>query len=209
MAAKEQKQKVRIYLVLISDTIASITSVLTYFVPGYIFLKVYHYFLGTQSEGFESTAVVSVVLSFVLTIPVQLLSEYVKSPSYAPECFTIVLAVLCAIAVVIIKRSKLFQIFAKKVGKRSAYENFWIHLFEPKVGASIRCFTQFNNESVMVRGNVAFFEPCGDGDCNIAIADYVVTYKDGRIYENKTCQGKPVLYINTRNIHGLEVLSEK
>lgn len=198
---------------IIIDTIASITSILTYFVPGYIFLKVYRYFGGARSEGFENTAVVSVILSFVLTIPVQILSEYVKLPVYAPECLTIVFAILCAVAIVIIKRSKLFEIFANKVGKRSVHENFWVHLFDSDGGASIRCFTKFKNESVMVNGNVTFYEPYGDCECNIGISKYTITYKDGRVYNyndeieisNAASQTEQVLYINTRNIHGLEI----
>lgn len=50
-----------------------------------------------------------------------------------------------------------------------------------------------------------FFDVCEDGECSIALVNYVVTYDNGNKYKLGKRDDEPILYLNTRNVHGLEV----
>ena len=50
----------------------SLPEILALFVPGFIFIKTYCFFIKANSDSFESTAVASITISYVLNLIVDL-----------------------------------------------------------------------------------------------------------------------------------------
>lgn len=190
----------------------SLSDFFNLFIPGFIFIKTFRFFGKAKSDSFEGTAVASVTISYILNLTAGLLAKAVKKSDPPLEYISILLAFIIALLLVKLKTSGLQKGVFKWIGKISGSENIWQDIFDPNKGARIRCYSSFNNEDVMIEGDVKYFEACEDGECCIALVNYVVTYNNGNKYNNKYNLDKsgkpndePVLYLNTRNVHGLEV----
>ena len=55
-------------------------SVINLFVPGYIFLVTYRYFIETENKSFEITAIGSVVISYIFQLITELISKIITLP---------------------------------------------------------------------------------------------------------------------------------
>lgn len=139
-------------------------------------------------------------------LAVGLLAKVIDILDAIPELSSIFLAFMIALIWVALKTSGILKGILKWIGKVSDSENIWQDIFNLNKGSRIRCYSRFKNEDVMIEGDVKYFEVCEDGECSIALINYAVTYNNGNIYELRNRDDEPVLYLNTRNIHGLEVI---
>ena len=108
-----------------------------------------------------------------------------------------------------IKKTDKLKEVMRFIGGISGNDNIWQDIFDRNKGAWLRCFAKFNNEDVIIEGTVKYYEPCEDGECSIALVNYSVKYPNGNVYKLGKRNDEPVMYINTRNIHGLEVTKGK
>lgn len=184
----------------------SLPDLLKLFVPGFVFIKTLCFFGKSKSDSFEGTAVASVTISYILNLAVGLLAKVIDILDAIPELSSIFLAFMIALIWVALKTSGILKGILKWIGKVSDSENIWQDIFNLNKGSRIRCYSRFKNEDVMIEGDVKYFEVCEDGECSIALINYAVTYNNGNIYELRNRDDEPVLYLNTRNIHGLEVI---
>lgn len=184
----------------------SLPDLLKLFVPGFVFIKTLCFFGKSKSDSFEGTAVASVTISYILNLAVGLLAKVIDILDAIPELSSIFLAFMIALIWVALKTSGILKGILKWIGKVSDSENIWQDIFNLNKGSRIRCYSRFKNEDVMIEGDVKYFEVCEDGECSIALINYAVTYNNGNIYKLRNRDDEPVLYLNTRNIHGLEVI---
>lgn len=184
----------------------SLPDLLKLFVPGFVFIKTLCFFGKSKSDSFEGTAVASVTISYILNLAVGLLAKVINILDAIPELSSIFLAFMIALIWVALKTSGVLKGILKWIGKVSDSENIWQDIFNLNKGSRIRCYSRFKNEDVMIEGDVKYFEVCEDGECSIALINYAVTYNNGNIYKLGKRDDEPVLYLNTRNIHGLEVI---
>lgn len=184
----------------------SLPDLLKLFVPGFVFIKTLCFFGKSKSDSFEGTAVASVTISYILNLAVGLLAKVIDILDAIPELSSIFLAFMIALIWVALKTSGILKGILKWIGKVSDSENIWQDIFNLNKGSRIRCYSRFKNEDVMIEGDVKYFEVCEDVECSIALINYAVTYNNGNIYELRNRDDEPVLYLNTRNIHGLEVI---
>lgn len=183
----------------------SLPNIFTLFVPGFVFIKTFNFFGKSKSNSFESTAVSSVTISYVLNLAVGLCARLTKIPDTILEIISVLLAFILAIALVKLKTAGVFKRSLKWIGKVSDSDNIWQDIFDRNKGSRIRCYSRFKNEDVTIEGDVKYFDICEDGECSIALVNYVVTYNNGNKYKLGKRDDAPILYLNTRNVHGLEV----
>ena len=183
----------------------SLPEILALFVPGFVFIKTYCFFIKAKSDSFESTAVASIMISYVLNLIVDLFSKVITLSDAAHKFVTVLLAFACALVIIKLKTLGILKSSLKWIGKVSDSENIWQDIFDINKGSRIRCYSTFNNENVTIEGDVKYFDVCEDGECSVALVNYVVTYDSGNVYKLGKRDDEPIMYIQTRNIHGLEV----
>lgn len=183
----------------------SLPNIFTLFVPGFVFIKTFNFFGKSKSDAFESTAVSSLAISYVLNLVVGLCAMVTKIPDTILEIISVLLAFILALILVKLKTAGVLKRSLKWIGKVSDSDNIWQDIFDRNKGSRIRCYSRFKNEDVMIEGDVKYFDMCEDGECSIALINYVVTYNNGNKYKLGKRDDAPILYLNTRNVHGLEV----
>lgn len=183
----------------------SLPNIFTLFVPGFVFIKTFNFFGKSKSDAFESTAVSSLAISYVLNLVVGLCATVTKIPDTILEIISVLLAFILALILVKLKTAGVLKRSLKWIGKVSDSDNIWQDIFDRNKGSRIRCYSRFKNEDVMIEGDVKYFDMCEDGECSIALINYVVTYNNGNKYKLGKRDDAPILYLNTRNVHGLEV----
>lgn len=188
------------------DLFDSLPDILALFVPGFLFLKTYFYFGSKKSDSFQGTAVVSVVISYIIRLLLSFLSKAFHLAILSSGLAAIFFAFVSALLLVKLKTLGVLKKGLQWIGKVSDTDNIWQEIFDCNKGSRIRCFTRFNHQDVMIDGNVKFFDLCKDGECSIVLEGYTITYKNGNSYAPQDQKLSPLLYLNTKNVHGLEVM---
>lgn len=183
----------------------SLQQFLTQFVPGYVFIKTFHFFNKQKSSSFEGTAVASIAISYVINLVVNLFVKTDNSCIWISEVIAVVVAFIFAICIVKIKTMDCFRKCSQWIGKKSDSDNIWEELFDVNKGSTIRCYAKFKNEDAMITGAIKYYDVRDDGECDIVLTGYAVTYNNGNVYK---CENGADLYLNSKNIHGLEVVKE-
>lgn len=187
----------------IKDLFDIIPKLLDLFIPGFIFLVTCKYFGQSKDEDFNVTAIRSVVLSYIFQLVSSVICGWFGKSGIIVTIIAIILSFVIAIIVVKTRITKAYKKVTKCIGKITGSCDIWHDLFDLNKGSYIRFFTKYNGQEVSVVGNVKFFEAYGDGECNIVIENYTITYKDNSIYKNDV-EGATMMF-NTKNIYGLEV----
>ena len=183
----------------------SLQQFLTQFVPGYVFIKTFHFFNKQKYNSFEGTAVASIAISYVINLVVNLFVKTDNSCIWISEVIAVVVAFIFAICIVKIKTMDCFRKCSQWIGKKSDSENIWEELFDVNKGSTIRCYAKFKNEDAMITGAIKYYDVRDDGECDIVLTGYAVTYNNGNVYK---CENGADLYLNSKSIHGLEVVKE-
>lgn len=183
----------------------SLQQFLTQFVPGYVFIKTFHFFNKQKYNSFEGTAVASIAISYVINLVVTLFVKTDNSCIWISEVIAVVVAFIFAICIVKIKTMDCFRKCSQWIGKKSDSDNIWEELFDVNKGSTIRCYAKFKNEDAMITGAIKYYDVRDDGECDIVLTGYAVTYNNGNVYK---CENGADLYLNSKNIHGLEVVKE-
>lgn len=183
----------------------SLPDIFSLFVPGYVFIKTFCFFGKSKSDSFEGTAVASVTISYMVNLVVGLFAKLMKIQNTNLEIVSVLFAFIFSLILVKLKKAGVLKSSLKWIGKVSDSDNIWQDIFNLNKGSRIRCYSKFNNQDVMIEGDVKYFDVCEDGECSIALVNYVVTYDNGNKYKLGKRDDEPILYLNTRNVHGLEV----
>ena len=183
----------------------SLQQFLTQFVPGYVFIKTFHFFNKQKYNSFEGTAVASIAISYVINLVVNLFVKTDNSCIWISEVIAVVVAFIFAICIVKIKTMDCFRKCSQWIGKKSDSDNIWEELFDVNKGSTIRCYAKFKNEDAMITGAIKYYDVRDDGECDIVLTGYAVTYNNGNVYK---CENGADLYLNSKNIHRLEVVKE-
>lgn len=184
----------------------SLQQFLTQFVPGYVFIKTFHFFNKQKYNSFEGTAVASIAISYVINLVVNLFVKTDNSCIWISEVIAVVVAFIFAICIVKIKTMDCFRKCSQWIGKKSDSDNIWEELFDVNKGSTIRCYAKFKNEDAMITGAIKYYDVRDDGECDIVLTEYTVTYNNGNVYK---CGNGRDFYLNSKNIHGLEVVNGK
>ena len=187
----------------------ALPDIIKLFVPGFVFIKIYCRFVDLKADSFESTAVSSIAISYVISLITKTIGIWLTMTETVENLVAVVLAFLSAVILVIIKKSEKFKGVMQFIGGVTGNESIWQDIFDRNKGSWLRCYSRFNNKDVIIEGDVKYYEPCEDGECNIALVNYTVKYYDGKVYKLGKRDDEPVMHINTRNIHGLEVTKGK
>ena len=187
----------------------ALPDIIKLFVPGFVCIKTYSLFVDTKTDSFESIAVSSLAISYIFSLITQIICKWIPVLGTAENLLAVGLAFICALILVIIKKTDKLREVMRFIGGVSGNDSIWLDIFDRNKGAWLRCFARFNNEDVIIEGTVKYYEPCEDGECSIALVNYTVKYPNGNVYKLGKRDDEPVMYINTRNIHGLEVTKGK
>ncbi|MBE6891346.1 MAG: hypothetical protein E7481_04890 [Ruminococcaceae bacterium] len=178
---------------------------LNLFVPGFVFLTIYKYLASTKDKDFNVTIIGSFVLSYIFQLIVSLICRIVNvsASGNIVTVIAIILAIICALIIVKVRLTACYKKITTWIGRTTGSKNIWYDLFDLNKGTRIRFFTKYNNEDVIVEGDVKYYEECEDGDCNIVISNYKIKYiVNGNVYKNNTPNA--TMIFNSKNIHGLE-----
>jgi len=167
--------------------------------------KTFHFFNKQKYNSFEGTAVASIAISYVINLVVNLFVKTDNSCIWISEVIAVVVAFIFAICIVKIKTMDCFRKCSQWIGKKSDSDNIWEELFDVNKGSTIRCYAKFKNEDAMITGAIKYYDVRDDGECDIVLTGYAVTYNNGNVYK---CENGADLYLNSKNIHGLEVVKE-
>lgn len=187
----------------------SLPNLFRIFIPGYIFIKTLTYFAVIDSDSFdsfESLSIASVTISYIFGLISDLIQSFFSLSPLIRDIACIALAFSCSIILVTLKTSGHFKKILQRIGKVSGNENIWQDIFDRQKGSRIRCFTKYYDKDVILSGDVQYYEICEDGECSVALVNYKIQPRNqDPAYEPQNFQTPPILYINTRNIHILEV----
>lgn len=182
-------------------------------VPGYVFLSLYNFFQGQKSDGFEGTIFTSLLISYLIQLPIELLASVMSISDVVASILSVVLSIVSGLIFSFFRRKSVAKKAIKKIGKITGSKNIWIDIFDRDRGARIRGLAKFGHEDVIIEGDVKYFSDCEDGECSMALVNYVITYpttnnqhtsRDFDIGENGNA---PMFCISTRDIQALEVVN--
>lgn len=180
----------------------SLQQFLTQFAPGYIAVKTFQFFNKQKSSSFEGTAVASIVISYITNLVVGLVVEPDESHLLVFGLIATAVAFIGALCMVKVKTLDCFKAILRWIGRVSNNDSIWQELFDVNRGARIQCYAKYNNEVVRITGNVKAYNVRDDGECDIVLTKCKVTYYNGNSH---TIPDDQDLYLNSRNIHGLEI----
>ena len=183
----------------------SLPLVIRLFVPGFVFLGIFRFYNPPKQEKFESTAVTSLVLSYIFSLIAGWIVHWRKWPDTVISEISLVLAGVCALVAVKIQTFKWLDRIVVWFGRVSLNNHFWERFLDKNAPLEVRFYCQFNNQDAMISGMIEFYEVSDDGECRIALKKYTVSYPEGEPYSVTSDQEPLKLYINTKDIHGLEV----
>ena len=186
----------------LKDLLDILPQLFNLFVPGFIFLRIYKYFVDTADKDFNVTTVGSIVVSYIFHLISTLIANWLNASEIACTILTIGLSTISALIFVKIRLTETYQKLIISIGKITGSKNIWEVFFNCNKGTRIRFFSKYNNQDVVIEGDVKFFDALEDGECNIVIFNYVIKYDNGNIY--KSNDDSSTLLFNTKNIHGLE-----
>lgn len=86
-----------------------IPQLLKLFVPGFIFLITYKYFVESQNKDFNVTTIGSIVLSYVFQLLATLICKIFNGSDIICTVIAILLAVICAIIVVKLRLAEIYK----------------------------------------------------------------------------------------------------
>lgn len=187
--------------------ISSFTQILRSFVPGYISVYLYRYLRTTKADTFEKTAIHSVVISYILTLFVGFCCKGYLDKGLMTEgdtaFLTIVLGGIVGAVCAVLRNRAFAKKSLEKIGRITGSESIWEDLFDVERGSKIRCTAKFHNKDVSIQGDVKYFEPVGDGECNIVLEDYQVkNLENNQLYKPDE---ESRMRLNTKNISSIEV----
>lgn len=174
------------------------------FVPGYICMVIYKYFVDTETKDFNVTAVSSIVLSYVF----QLIATFIcnlfsmEEPGLIKSLLAIIFSVSCAVAIVYLRSRGYFKTIFEKIGKVSGNTNIWYDFFDVNRGTRVRFFCKYGDDLVEVRGDVCSFEVIQDKDCRFMINNIKIIFMSGEVYEPQNKEYTMIFYVN--EVTGLE-----
>lgn len=189
-----------------SEIIDILPKLFNLFVPGFIFLTIYKYFVETKEKEFEITTVGSVVLSFIFQLLVSWIVSLLKGSDTLSSVLAIIAAIISAIFVVLFRRTSVFKSIIKYIGKVSGSKKIWYDFFDIEKGTRVRFFAKFNNGDSMIEGDIKYFETLEDGECLFVITNFsVFCLVDGNatlLFNNRDPSASMIF--NTKSIYGFQ-----
>ncbi len=183
------------------DLFKALPNLIKLFVPGFILIGTYRTFSQSKTESFESAAIWSLIISFVFQLVLALALPQMTED--ARNFAAIIWALIAGILLVILKNLNFRRKVFKLIGNVTGSTNIWQDIFNKKRGAAITCYTEYDHENCTIEGEVVYYEACGDGECNIALSNYTITFSDNTKIEDN--DESHMLHLNTKNICGLVV----
>ena len=177
-------------------------NIINLFVPGYIFLVTYKYFIESENKDFEVTAIGSIVLSYIFQLITELINKIFILPEIIYSIISIVLAFVCSILAVKIRLTACFKCVVIKIGKITGNKNIWYDFFDMNKGTRVRFYCKYNNHDVSITGDIKYFEESEDNECNFVINNYKIEFDNGDIYESSN--ETHTMIFSTKNVTGLE-----
>ncbi len=188
------------------EILKNIKEIIQLFLPGYIFIITSNYFLNNRSKPYELTIVGSVIIGYVIQLICNIINTYIKLPDLVVYLIAIILGFFSAIIYVKIKQSRCFKDLSINLGRKTGDNSIWATLFDVNKGARIRFFAKYNYEEVMIEGDVAYYDSPSNTGCDIVIKNYIITYKDEKVYISNSEQ---LFYVSSKDIYGLEIIQGK
>ena len=185
---------------------SSLPLIIELFVPGFVFIKIYSLLCDESTSSFESTAVISLVLSYVFRLLSESINVIIGLSDGLLDLATVGISILCAIVLSVLKVTGCVKRILIVVGRTTGNNTIWKDAFDLTLGSTVRCYAHFNHEEVIITGDVKYYEACDDGECNIALEKYQIKYKETGFEYTPDKKLHALLLICTRNIHGLEVI---
>lgn len=183
-----------------------IKDLITYFVPGYIFLYIYHLFLGSKTKHFEETLVISIVLSYAL----QFFSKYIIDKwkvEVSKELLAVILAIVIGVIAINFRDMQFCKTLFVKLGRITGENSIWYDFFNVNIGNKVRVYSKINNSYAVIEGNLENFEVCeNDNECFFILTAYSIRYENGEDYVGPKT-GK--LVFNSKDVDGVETVPGK
>lgn len=191
---------------MVIDIINEIPNILQYFVPGFIFLKLFSFFTSKKYFDLTLLSIVSVVTSFIF---ISLLDLIIKTEFETGQKVLICSAgaVILSIISSIIYKMKWFYSLVSKINNKAVNENMFLNILDFKNGNSVRVITKKNISYI---GTLVQLEENGM-DSWIGLADYIISKMENNedIYDSIDSPRKPIVAINFSNIESIEIFYDK
>ena len=176
--------------------------IINLFVPGYVFLIIYKYFIESENKDFEVTAIGSIVLSYIFQLITELISKISIVPENIDSIISVIIAFVCSILAVKIRLTACFKRIVINIGKITGNKNIWYDFFDMNKGTRVRFYCKYNNVDATITGDIKYFEETEDNECNFIINNYEIELNNGDFY--KSSKETHTMIFNTRNVTGLE-----
>ena len=178
---------------MLKELIDILPGIINLFVPGFIFLSVYGYFVSSKIKDYNITIIGSIVLSYVFHLLSAIICSLLGLSDVICTVITIVLSLICAVVLVRMRLTKMYKKIMTIIGKITGSKDIWCDFFDINKGTRVRFFAKYNNEDVMIEGDVKFF----------VISHYNIKYIiSGKTYESN-CNNATMIF-NSKDIYGIE-----
>ena len=191
----------------LQDFFNNLPQIMTYFVPGYVFLGVFCFFTSKKIKEVENLFFRSVVISYVFVVLSRLLCALINLDSKYDIYISMLLTMFVCLFSVRVYFSEFYKTFMTKIARVSGHSHIWEDLFDRNKGAEIRGFIRYKNQNVEIKGVVKHYEILDNGDCNIVLWNYSITCPDFDVLAKE--DPSKLFYIKSCDIEGLVIFQGK
>ena len=183
-----------------------IPQLLSLFVPGFVFIFIYRFFVEKQEKESNSTIIGSVVLGYIFHLIATLICTLFNGSEYTCTVISILVSIIFSVLVVKIRLTKIYKKTVIKIGKITGEKNIWYNFFDQLKGTRIRFYSNYNNKDSIIEGDVKYYEACDGGECIFVISNFKISF-DNKEYTNNNIEAKMIF--NSKNICGIEAMYGK
>ncbi len=187
------------------EIIEVIPKILLMFLPGYIFLYIQDIFKEKPEKNVHLKVLVSIIISYLIYLCTSLVFHYNTDDTKNSIIICVVTSLILSLVWAYVKQTSIYSKILEVLFKRTNNDSIWVDMLNLKKGSNIICFGKFNHKSAIIKGEVDFYEPHEDY-CDIALKKYEIKFQYGKKYK-APCEH--ILYLNTKEIHGLQIIQGK
>lgn len=184
------------------ELINNIPTLLKYFIPGAICLKLFNFLRTKEENDYEYYIFKSIAISGLIVYPLK--EIYDKWNDFILFTCAVVLGVLLTFIVSKIMDLDKTQDILQKIHVRKTVRSFWDDVIDMQHG----CYAEIKirDDDNHYYGSVEYLEDKTDGDIYISITDYTIKTKEGqRIEQDDNVR----LVFNTANVERMIFTSAK
>ena len=172
--------------------------VLQYFVPGFIFLYVFHFFTSGNNNFSSDSIIFDIVISYLLK------SFFDCTPLKDNIPILCLFSLILSIISVKISNTKFLKNIFSKINHKTVFEDIWLNVIDYDAGTSLKFIYQ---DGTYIIGILLYHEEKGI-DSWFILGDYII-HEQNEEYDSSTYDYSSKIAINLKDVKRVEIFNTK